>query len=309
MGRYEDAVQALQRYAFYAPEQANPHDSLGEAFLYTGRYEEAIQEFVKALEIDPTFVWSAMHLADVLGVTGQFDKARQVLAQVEPVIEERGWQNWWAMTSMRLDFRAEHWEDLLLAANANLEGITDDERTGEFALWSQYTRTIAQLEMGNLEDAMVSVEELQAVAAKFAEERSEYAQTSDIMRLNEAYVVSRFQRATGHPAGGIEGLWDAVRESDLSPHELSMFRYELAEALLADSRPKEAVEVTHEMLDRIPNAPMMNLVAAKAHLALGEREDSLEHLQKYLEAMRLADQGNPRVAEAQQLLQRLVPRS
>jgi tetratricopeptide (TPR) repeat protein len=106
-GEYEEAVQSLQRYAFYAPDQANPHDSLGEAYMSVGRYEESIHEFKQALEIDETFVWSGVHRSEVLAITGQFEKAQHVLNIVQPVFEERGWDNWLVTQRMKIDYLAE----------------------------------------------------------------------------------------------------------------------------------------------------------------------------------------------------------
>ncbi len=37
-GRWEEAEAQFRKYAFIAPDQANPHDSLGELFLITGRF-------------------------------------------------------------------------------------------------------------------------------------------------------------------------------------------------------------------------------------------------------------------------------
>ena len=68
---------------YIAPEQANPHDSLGEAFLYTGRYEEAIEEFKAALEIDPAFLWSARNLSEALSITGIRELQRERLARIQ----------------------------------------------------------------------------------------------------------------------------------------------------------------------------------------------------------------------------------
>lgn len=309
MGEYEKAVQSLQRYAFYAPDQANPHDSLGEAFLYTGRYEEAIREFVRALEIDPGFVWSAVHLSDALGVIGQFEKAREVLDRVEPLFVERNWVEWMAVQRMRIDHRAERWEEVLRAAEERLASRDAAAEPDEFSLWLQYSRVLSHLELGDLEAAERVLPELQAAASSFLEERGQYATVNDIARLNEALIRARFGRAEGNPASGIDALEQAIEESHLSPHELSSFRYELASDLVAAGRAQEAIEITDEHLAVIPTSPAMNLMAARAYAELGERERALEHLQVFLEVMRSADEGHPRVAEATRMLQILVPRS
>lgn len=309
MGEYDKAVQSLQRYAFYAPDQANPHDSLGEAFLYTGRYEDSIREFVRALEIDPGFVWSAVHLSDALGVIGQFGRAREVLDKVEPVFAERNWHEWFVVQRMRIDHRAENWPEVLRVSERELAAAQAEDKMTEFSLWLQYSRVLSYLELGDLDNAKRVLPELEQAAASFLDERSQYATVQDVARLNEALVRARFARAENHPEAGIDVLRKAIDESNLSPHELSSFRYELAENLLAAGRASEAAAITEKHLAAIPTSPNMNLMAARAYSDLGDRDRALEHLQVFLEVMRSADDGHPRVAEATQMLQILVPRS
>jgi tetratricopeptide (TPR) repeat protein len=62
-GNFAAAEANLQRYAFIAPDQANPHDSLGELYTLIGRWDDAEREFRRALEINPRFVASYEHLA------------------------------------------------------------------------------------------------------------------------------------------------------------------------------------------------------------------------------------------------------
>ena len=99
-------------------------------------------------------------------------------------------------------------------------------------------------------------------------------QFNDLSSTNGGNSLFSWYWEFGDPASGVQQLREAIEASSLSPHEISMFRYELAEALLESGEPQEAVEVVHAVLDRIPNAPMMNLVAARGHRELGEREDA-----------------------------------
>jgi len=40
-GRFAEDEESFKSYRFIAPDQANPHDSLGELYITTGRYDEA----------------------------------------------------------------------------------------------------------------------------------------------------------------------------------------------------------------------------------------------------------------------------
>ena len=63
--RYDEAIQKFQKQIELAPSNANAHDSLGDAYLATGRKEDAIKEFKIALSIDPDFEASKNKLDDL----------------------------------------------------------------------------------------------------------------------------------------------------------------------------------------------------------------------------------------------------
>jgi tetratricopeptide (TPR) repeat protein len=54
-GETGPAVEALKHYASLNPNEPNPHDSLGEALMAAGDFEQAEAEFRKALELSPQF--------------------------------------------------------------------------------------------------------------------------------------------------------------------------------------------------------------------------------------------------------------
>lgn len=312
-GDYEQAVLSLQRYAYYAPEQANPHDSLGEAYLYIGRYEDAIEEFRTALEIDPAFLWSARNMAEALSITGQSNAAIKVLENFRPLFEERGMLSWWDMTRALVVFRAERWEELLEITDGNLERLAklSDQEKFEYELTARYVRTIALLELGREEAAQKAVAELERVAQKMHDfgSMAYLERPQQMMAINEAMVIARFDRAAGVPAEGIEALAKAIDAATLSPHELAYPVHELAMTYLEAGQLQEAAEAAQSILEVIPTAPGLNLVAAKAHAAAGNRDAALGLLQTYLDVMRNADPGHPRVAEATALVEQLTPRS
>lgn len=312
-GDYENAVRSLQRYAYYAQDQANPHDSLGEAYLHIGRYEDAIGEFRTALEIDPTFVWSADNLAAALSITGQTRAAVKVLQVSRPVFEERRMIPWWDMSRTRIAVRAEHWNEVLDLTGDSLDrlGELEAHEKLEYELFTRWARSMALLETGQKEAAGEALNEL----ARVADEVRNYGPVAklqrpqQLMELNEAMTLARFDRSEGRPAEGIPRLQEAVDKAELSPYELSYPTYELAMAYLAADQPEAAAAAAQKILDAIPTAPKLNLVAAKALARTGNRDLALEHLQTYLDVMRNADADDAQVEEATALLQQLVPRS
>jgi DNA-binding winged helix-turn-helix (wHTH) protein/tetratricopeptide (TPR) repeat protein/TolB-like protein len=82
-GRYAEAFREFETYALLNPREPNPYDSLGEAHLVTGQPDKAIQEYSRALEIDPS--WSRDGLAWAFGMLGYYDKA---LAEATEITED-----------------------------------------------------------------------------------------------------------------------------------------------------------------------------------------------------------------------------
>jgi tetratricopeptide (TPR) repeat protein len=70
------AKAALQRYAELLPDQANPHDSLGEVLRYAGDDEGSLTEYRKALQISSTYYTSQLGIGETLTLMGKYDEAR-----------------------------------------------------------------------------------------------------------------------------------------------------------------------------------------------------------------------------------------
>jgi tetratricopeptide (TPR) repeat protein len=78
-GRFAKAEEYFSFYQFIVPDQANPHDSLGDLYLTVGRIDDAIACFDKAISIMPEFWESYRHLVLTYCLQGAFSKARAVI--------------------------------------------------------------------------------------------------------------------------------------------------------------------------------------------------------------------------------------
>ena len=76
--RLDYAINIFEKYTQLASDEPNPFDSYGEVLLRKGRLDDAIDKFKTALEIDPDFHASALHL-----VRAYLDKADYKNAQKE----------------------------------------------------------------------------------------------------------------------------------------------------------------------------------------------------------------------------------
>jgi tetratricopeptide (TPR) repeat protein len=78
-GRFAKAEEHFSFYRFIVPDQANPHDSLGDLYLTVGRIDEAVACFDRAISIKPEFWDSYRHLVLTYSLQGAFSKARTVI--------------------------------------------------------------------------------------------------------------------------------------------------------------------------------------------------------------------------------------
>ncbi len=82
-GQFAKAEDRFRTYRYAAPDQANPHDSLGELFVLTGRYDEAQAELEAALQVRPDFCASYEHLIVLELDQGEPEAARPYLERAE----------------------------------------------------------------------------------------------------------------------------------------------------------------------------------------------------------------------------------
>jgi len=74
-GRYPEAIHQFQEYARLVPTEPNPWASLAEASLVVGQPDRALENYARAMEVDPTFIQSHHGRAWAYGMKGQYDEA------------------------------------------------------------------------------------------------------------------------------------------------------------------------------------------------------------------------------------------
>ncbi|MCG6963464.1 MAG: tetratricopeptide repeat protein [Acidobacteria bacterium] len=111
---FEKSEENFTTYRFIAPDQANPHDSLGELLNLTGRYTEAEKELDAALATKPDFCASYNHLAWTHLLEDRPEAARQDLQRLS---REEGCATWVNETRCMVDLwapaRQHQWKQVL----------------------------------------------------------------------------------------------------------------------------------------------------------------------------------------------------
>lgn len=90
-GEFAEAEEHFISYRFIAPDQANPHDSLGELYILLGRYDEAVASLEEALRIKPDFWASYDHLALAHMLRRDREAVDDLLARMTSVEGCPGW--------------------------------------------------------------------------------------------------------------------------------------------------------------------------------------------------------------------------
>ncbi len=99
--RFAESEERFRTYRYIAPELPDPHDSLADLLILRGRYDEAEASLERALELQPSYCDSYLHLA-ILGLfSGRHalvPEAMRELGEQEEcgVYLERGFGCWFA---------------------------------------------------------------------------------------------------------------------------------------------------------------------------------------------------------------------
>ncbi len=103
--KYEDAEKSFKNYIEPIPDNPNPYDSYAELLMKTGKFEESIKYYNKALGVNPNFVASHIGIATDYTFTGQHKKARAQLQKLFEMARNEGEQRAarFAMTVSFLD--------------------------------------------------------------------------------------------------------------------------------------------------------------------------------------------------------------
>ncbi len=293
-GHYDKAIEYMQKYAFLAPDQANPHDSMGEVLLVTGRYEEAEQEFIQSVRIQPDFYHSLINLGKVYLRRGQIAKGVDILDKVRSQVE-----------GSKLEQRVDQ-EIINSFVNSGLDEELDRMTAIFVTRYPQEHATCfyrgIRLAAAGRPDAGRAV--MDSCLARW---RSNPSLADNPRMLAEiGYTSSRFDAIvadyTSTPAERVR-KWNAslALVRDKMPFYYQWFqRYRLALALYDDGQPGAALDELKLMLDVNPRLINSLILATRCSIALGDRAGARNRLEQLQQSLSLADQdfyGRERAAE------------
>jgi adenylate cyclase len=103
-GRSEEAIPLIQKAIRLNPFGSFPscYNALGNALMFTGRYEEAVTAYKKYLESTPNFIWAHVTLAATYSMMGREKEAQAEAAEVLS-IDPKFSLDFWAKTALVRD--------------------------------------------------------------------------------------------------------------------------------------------------------------------------------------------------------------
>jgi tetratricopeptide (TPR) repeat protein len=294
-GNYDQAIEYMQKYAFLAPDLANPHDSLGEVLNVLGRYEEAEAEFRTAVKMQPDFYHSLINLGKTYIARGQLKTGLDILKKVHTQVE-----------SSEIQAKVDH----EIVSTFLVAGLQDElakmtaiyiQRYPEDSMTPIY-RGIGLAYQGKVEEGRAIMDSTLAVWRK-GKEYGEYPEAKRGIESASyqftallADVVENHHVAAENWGKAVEAL------SSAKPYHDQWYpRYRWAAALHADDRPAEALEIIDPMLQ--VNARLINTLVLKieCHLELRQGEPARQTLKQLQRALSKADPDFPARSKAEEL--------
>jgi tetratricopeptide (TPR) repeat protein len=90
-GRFAEAIEAARTGTALEPGYFLAHHLLGEAYWAAGRVEDAIASFERAAELAPQSILPTSWLAVVCRLRGDFARAEQLIAGIQPENDPMLW--------------------------------------------------------------------------------------------------------------------------------------------------------------------------------------------------------------------------
>jgi tetratricopeptide (TPR) repeat protein len=192
LGEYAAAENAFKKYTQLIPDDPNPYDSYAELLLKTGRFDEAIGMYRKALAVDPGFIASYAGIASAYMYQDKPADARDEVAAILKHAHDDGDRRLAYFVST-LTYIEEGKKDEALGEMKKEFAIA--EKSGDAASMGADLGTMAaiQFDAGGIDEA----EQLYAKALVIVERSTLGEDVKAITRLGNRYNTAMLAAARG----------------------------------------------------------------------------------------------------------------
>lgn len=265
-GDYESAEQAFQKYIELIPDEANPYDSYAELLMKVGRFDESIENYRKALEKNPQFVFSFVGIGNNQMFAGDYESARATFAELADRARnsgERRTAHFW--TAVVHVFEGDAQAAVASAREMSAIAELDDDR----AAMAGDTTFIGNIHLFTGSPSQALSEYRRGVA--LAQEADLNDDVKETARRNLAYHEARvalFQNDTVEAAARAQEFREAVMVKGISGEVRRA--HELAGMLAL--RQGDAATALEELEQANAQNPVVIYLMAKAAFELGDVE-------------------------------------
>jgi len=293
-GDYAKAIADLKTYAFLAPRQANPHDSLGEVLGWVGRYDEAEKELLTALQLQPDFAWAQLHLGALYMDRGEVRRGERILRELRsrvagtPLAGELDQTVLGLLYSLELYGRAAAWTDSLAAGEDHSRGT--------------YFRAVAAAARG---DSVQARRILSRLTEHLPAEKGKTGVFREMMSRQLEAILAEAR----HDVPAARADWRRVLMllPHAGPHEVWSIRWRLGRLALAAGEPDSALALADTILATNPRRLQALLLRAQAQAALADSTGARATLHTLAPLIAKADRDLPLVANYRRLARALAP--
>ncbi|HSW50818.1 MAG TPA: tetratricopeptide repeat protein [Bryobacteraceae bacterium] len=228
----EGARSALTEYARLEPGNANPSDSLGDVHYHLGAFEEAEKHYLRAFEIDPSFLGGAdlykaararLMTGDASGAEALFRRYVESTAAAGDGLADFREAQWLYLTGRReeavarakrfaLSARAPQWRsaaDSQLSVWGAMAGVAEDRARCE-KIAGERGRAVVLLLSGRFADAADVLEGLVAKGNSLRSDRADVLLAWALVETGRVEKAVPLLEVFGVPSPGLEDVFAAL---------------------------------------------------------------------------------------------------
>jgi tetratricopeptide (TPR) repeat protein len=292
LGDVDRGISYMKRYIRLVPDAADPRASTGDILLGAGRYEEALTQYQKAIELKSTFWYAYQKTGDIYAVYGRLKDAEEQHERSQQVLPH-------TMRSEAVLLATRAWFNLLRGRNDVAErecneaiGIDSTNISAVYRLVAAQTRQKKTVEAEKTLDRLRR--ELQRRNISGTTEMATYFRARSLV-----------DNASGNAEAALAACDSAVQYAPL--HARSEVYVQIATIQLRVREYEAALDACEEALRIAPNSPNALLALLRVYKGMGEKKMTAEIGGRLLEFWKNADPDFAPAREVRGILGRTPP--